>query len=93
MAVNNISMDLGKNKLHVLLGQNGSGKSTTLHLIVGILNKTAGIITINGETNVDNYRHTIGYCPQYNVFFPYLTCFEHLLFIGRVSICGLFLVL
>lgn len=79
-------MDIRKNEITVLLGHNGAGKTTTMSMIIGIISKTSGTISLDGEENVDKYRHQIGYCPQQNVFLPYFTCLDHLLFFGAVSV-------
>lgn len=85
VAVNNLSLDILKNQITVLLGHNGAGKTTTMSMISGIIPKSNGTISIDGEENVDVYRHKIGYCPQHNVYMSYFTCFDHLWFFGRVS--------
>lgn len=84
-AVNNLSIDILKNQITVLLGHNGAGKTTTMSMISGIIPKTSGSITIDGEDNIDVYRHKIGYCPQHNVYMSFFTCLDHLWFFGRVS--------
>lgn len=85
VAVKNLSMDIGRNQITVLLGHNGAGKTTTMSIISGIIGKTSGSIVVDGEDRVDAYRHKIGYCPQHNVFLPYFTIRDHLLFFGGVS--------
>lgn len=85
-AVNNLSIDILKNQITVLLGHNGAGKTTTMSMISGIIPKTSGTIAIDGEENLDVYRHKIGYCPQHNVYMSFFTCLDHLWFFGRVSI-------
>lgn len=86
IAVNNLSLDILKNQITVLLGHNGAGKTTTMSMISGIIPRTVGMISIDGEENVDLYRNKIGYCPQHNVFMSYFTVLDHLWFFGRVSI-------
>lgn len=86
IAVNNLSLDIIKNQITVLLGHNGAGKTTTMSMISGIIPKTSGTISVDGEDNVDVYRHKIGYCPQHNVYMSYFTCLDHLWFFGRVCI-------
>lgn len=85
VAVNNLSLDILKNQITVLLGHNGAGKTTTMSMISGIIPKTSGMISVDGEENVDVYRHKIGYCPQHNVYMSYFTCLDHLWFFGRVN--------
>ncbi|XP_055305939.1 phospholipid-transporting ATPase ABCA1 isoform X3 [Sitodiplosis mosellana] len=84
VAVNNLSLDILKNQITVLLGHNGAGKTTTMSMISGIIPKSGGTISIDGEENVDIYRHKIGYCPQHNVYMSYFTCLDHLWFFGRL---------
>lgn len=68
-----------------MLGHNGAGKTTTMSIISGIIPKTEGTISVNGEENINKYRHKIGYCPQHNIILPYFTCLEHFVFFGAVS--------
>lgn len=84
VAVHNLSLDILRNQITVLLGHNGAGKTTTMSMISGIVPKSGGQISIDGEDNVDIYRHKIGYCPQHNVYMSYFTCLDHLWFFGRV---------
>lgn len=85
VAVKNLSMDIYRNQISVLLGHNGAGKTTTMSIISGIIPKTSGTIEVDGEDRIDAYRHKIGYCPQHNVFLCYFTIRDHLLFFGGVS--------
>ena len=48
------NLDLEDNNIYGLLGKNGTGKSTLLYLISGLLRRTAGSITIDG---VDTSLH------------------------------------
>ena len=50
----NFSLDFEDNNIYGLLGKNGTGKSTLLYLISGLLRRTAGTITVDG---VDSSRH------------------------------------
>lgn len=50
----NFSLNLEDNNIYGLLGKNGTGKSTLLYLISGMLRRTAGTITVDG---VDTQRH------------------------------------
>ena len=82
-AVDNLNFDIYKNEIFGLLGPNGAGKTTTINMICGLLTPTEGIIKFNGSFTKDN-KSIIGYCPQENIFYPKLTCFEQLLFIGQM---------
>ncbi len=49
VAVNDVSLDLYKGKLHALLGPNGAGKSTFINLLSGELAPSGGTISFRGE--------------------------------------------
>lgn len=85
-AVNNVDIDIFENQITVLLGHNGAGKTTTMSMICGLIQPTAGTIAVEHEYNVTAYRHKIGFCPQHNIIFPFLTCKEHLYFFARVKL-------
>ena len=64
--INDISLTLEDNKLYVVTGPNGGGKSTLAKLIMGILEPTSGQILFNGQdiTHMDltdRARLNIGY--------------------------------
>ena len=82
-AVDGLSFDIRKNEIFGLLGPNGAGKTTTISMICGLLPPTEGTIRFDGFAGKDP-KSLIGYCPQENIFYPKLTCFEQLLFIGQM---------
>jgi ATP-binding cassette subfamily A (ABC1) protein 3 len=57
VAVNNLSMTATKGQITVLVGANGSGKSTTLDLVAGLTSVTGGSVALDGTGG-------IGVCPQ-----------------------------
>jgi len=68
MAVENISMEIHKGERIAFVGQSGSGKSTIVDLILGLLTPTHGNICIDDkkldQQNVSNWQRKIGYVPQ-----------------------------
>ena len=70
------------------IGKNGSGKTTTMKLVLGLLKADAGQIRVCGEPVVygatPTNRH-IGYLPDVPAFYPYMTAPEHLDFCGQIS--------
>ncbi len=63
-----MSFSLYSNMSMGIVGETGGGKSTTLDLILGLLNPSEGKIKIYGETlsseNLRSWQHLIGYVPQ-----------------------------
>jgi len=83
----NIDMHISNGTIHGFLGLNGSGKTTTMKIIMGLLRKDGGIIEYNGE-NYDPSRVTnrgrIGFSPDLPFYPPYLTGEELLCVYGRI---------
>lgn len=68
-----------------LLGRNGSGKSTTLRMIVGLLRPTRGVIRWRGldiQQQLLEYQATVGYVPEEPRLYAYLTGPEYLELVG-----------
>ncbi|KAF2474469.1 P-loop containing nucleoside triphosphate hydrolase protein [Lindgomyces ingoldianus] len=80
-AVNDLSIKARKGQIMVLLGANGSGKSTTLDAISGLNTITSGSIEIDGTGG-------LGLCPQKNVMWDELTVFEHVQIFNRLKSPG-----
>jgi ATP-binding cassette, subfamily A (ABC1), member 3 len=70
-AVNKLTLTARKGEIFVLLGANGSGKSTTLDAIAGLNTVTSGSITVDGTGG-------LGIAPQKNVLWDELTVEEHI---------------
>ncbi|MFC1586804.1 ABC transporter ATP-binding protein [Planctomycetota bacterium] len=86
-AVNDLSMHVGAGSVHGLLGANGSGKTTTLKCIVGLLKPDSGSIAVNGiDISADpvQVKRQFGYLPENQFLYPELTAEEYLRFIGRL---------
>ncbi|EIN14277.1 hypothetical protein PUNSTDRAFT_96008 [Punctularia strigosozonata HHB-11173 SS5] len=76
-AVEDLSFDVPKNGIFVLLGSNGAGKSTTLSILGNLLGRTSGSVTFSGGVTRPP-RGTLGIVPQKNVFFPELSCLQNI---------------
>jgi ABC-2 type transport system ATP-binding protein len=86
VAVNDISFGLGPG-VTGLLGPNGAGKTTLLHLLAGLLQPSAGTVTVAGEVawrNPPVYRK-LGLVPEREVVHPYLTGREFVLLNARLQ--------
>ncbi|KAH0545393.1 hypothetical protein FGG08_000534 [Glutinoglossum americanum] len=70
IAVDGLTLAMDKGHITVLLGANGSGKTTTLECIAGLLRLTNGSIRVDGTGG-------LGICPQKNVLWDHLTVGEH----------------
>ena len=83
--VSGISLAVRDGTVFGFLGQNGSGKTTTMKMIVGITAPSAGTIEIDGESTGDISIHEkIGYMPEAPYFYDRLTGLEFLRFSGEL---------
>ncbi|XP_045502150.1 ATP-binding cassette sub-family A member 2-like [Colias croceus] len=90
-ALNNVSLDVYKGEITVLLGHNGAGKTTLMSIITGMLSPTEGKVYVEGLdtcTQRDEMRQHLGLCPQHNLFFPDLTVLEHVMFFTMLKGSG-----
>ena len=84
-ALNALSLDIKKGEVFGLLGPNGSGKTTTLKLLLGLLFPTEGDITILGKPAADvSKNERIGYLPEESYLYRFLNAHETLDFYGRL---------
>lgn len=82
----NLSIQISKGQVFCLLGPNGSGKTTTINLINGLLRPTKGKIDVLGLNPSHNRRkvlNQIALVPQETALYTDLTAYENLLFHGR----------
>lgn len=84
-AVTDLTFDVQPGEVLGLLGPNGSGKTTTLNMILGLLHPSRGRLRVLGSSprRVDAKRH-VGYLPEESTLYPFLTCAETLHFFGRL---------
>jgi multidrug/hemolysin transport system ATP-binding protein len=89
-AVNNISFSVNKGELFAFLGVNGAGKSTTIHILCGLLTPDSGSVKINGldiERNAQMVKSQIGVVFQNSVLDKALTVYDNLKY--RASLYGI----
>ena len=78
-ALEDVSFDVPRGQVFGLLGPNGAGKSTLINILAGVVEKSAGEVTIWGH-DIDhdqrNAKRAIGIVPQEIIFDPFFTPFE-----------------
>ena len=85
LALDNLNLEIEAGKIYGILGPNGSGKTTTLGIILGILGKTSGDFEwFNGEYG-DKYRMKIGAILETPNFYPYLNAHQNLEIVRRIK--------
>jgi ABC-2 type transport system ATP-binding protein len=87
LALDRVSFDLHPGEIVGYLGPNGSGKSTTVNLVVGLLEPSAGGISLSGVSASDDpiaYKRGIGYVPEEPSLYAHLTASDYLMLVGRL---------
>jgi ABC-2 type transport system ATP-binding protein len=80
-ALNSVDLDVPRGMILGLLGPNGAGKSTLINILAGLVQKTAGTVSIWGfdiDADPRNAKASIGIVPQELVFDPFFTPYEAL---------------
>lgn len=86
-AVNGLTLNIKKGEIYAFIGANGSGKSTTINILTGVLFPTSGSIRVmdmelpKERKKVSRY---IGYAPQEYSIYEDLTVYENLEFFARM---------
>ena len=71
-----------------LLGPNGAGKTSILSILMGTLGYNKGACLVNGQMipmDIMNAYKILGYCPQFDVLFDFLSVYECLYFYGMIK--------
>ena len=84
-AVDNFSLDIDKGSIYGILGPNGSGKTTTLGIILNVINPDSGTYSWFGEPNSKENRKRIGAILEQPIFYPYLSAVKNLRIIADIK--------
>ncbi|NMB88595.1 MAG: ABC transporter ATP-binding protein, partial [Chloroflexi bacterium] len=85
--VDDLSLSVGENEIVGIIGHNGAGKSTTLKMLVGLIQPTSGSIRVMGRDisrdGIAVKQHT-GYLPEESPLYDNLTARQYLLFFSEL---------
>ena len=88
VAVDGLSLTLGRGEIMGFLGANGAGKTTTIKMLLGLIRPSSGTVAVlGGDPSDAKVRAQIGYMPETATYYPYLNARELLAFYG--GLCGL----
>jgi ABC-2 type transport system ATP-binding protein len=85
VAVDNLNLQIRTNEIYGFLGPNGSGKTTTIKMLLNLLHPTRGAaVVLEGNSSEPAVLSRIGYLPEESYLYRYLTAYETLDFYGRL---------
>jgi ABC-2 type transport system ATP-binding protein len=86
-AVQDVSFSIAPGQILGCLGTNGAGKSTTVKMLIGLLQPSSGQVLFNGadiHSDLVGYRKQLGYVPEEPNLYPYLSGREYLEMVGTL---------
>lgn len=84
-ALHQLNLSIPYQQIFGLLGPNGSGKTTTIKLILGLIFPTQGSVEVLGEHPQSPFvKYNIGYQPEESYFYPFLNAYEILHFYAKL---------
>lgn len=85
IAVEDLNLQIRYNEIYGFLGPNGSGKTTTIKMLLDLLHPTRGAaFVLSGKVSDPKISARIGYLPEESYLYRYLTARETLDFYGRI---------
>jgi ABC-2 type transport system ATP-binding protein len=85
VAVDGLSLSVPKGSVYGFIGPNGSGKTTTLRMIMNILHPDSGNILVFGESLKTSSNDNIGYMPEERGLYKRMKVRELLIFLGSLK--------
>ena len=84
-AVNQLSLTVNPGEVFGLLGPNGSGKTTTLGIILGVITPTSGTYSWFGREARANQRKQVGAILENPIFYPYMSGKQNLEIVATIK--------
>jgi ABC-2 type transport system ATP-binding protein len=79
-----VSFEVRPGRMTGFLGANGSGKTTTMRIILGVLAAHGGAVTWQGEPVSQSVRQRFGYMPEERGLYPKMRVAEQIVWLGQL---------
>ncbi|MFC2126489.1 ABC transporter ATP-binding protein [Bacteroidota bacterium] len=86
-AVDNLDLNISEGQVYGVLGPNGSGKTTTLSVVLGTVRPTRGQFQWFDSSSLKEVRKKIGIVTETSSFYPYLSGYQNLKLIAEIKEC------
>lgn len=83
-AVSDLDLEIPRGSIYGLLGPNGSGKTTSIRMIMGILHPDEGQVRLFGSDPDRTRRESVGYLPEERGVYKKMKVLEYLMFMGEI---------
>ncbi|NDV62757.1 ATP-binding cassette domain-containing protein [Puniceicoccales bacterium CK1056] len=85
LAVDSFDLEVPEGALFGFIGPNGSGKTTTLRMILRIIEQDSGSISVMGEPHHSSANDAIGYLPEERGLYRKMTVLRQLMYFGNLK--------
>ncbi|MBD7957527.1 ABC transporter ATP-binding protein [Microbacterium sp. Sa4CUA7] len=82
--LDDVGFTVSPGRLTGFVGGNGAGKTTTMRIILGVLAKDAGTVTLDGAAVSAADRRRFGYMPEERGLYPKMKVLEHIVYLARL---------
>ncbi|CAL4861068.1 ATP-binding cassette domain-containing protein [Microbacterium sp. MM2322] len=82
--LDDVAFDVAPGRLTGFVGGNGAGKTTTMRIMLGVLGRDAGEVTLNGAPVTAADRRRFGYMPEERGLYPKMKVLEHIVYLARL---------
>jgi ABC-2 type transport system ATP-binding protein len=84
VALDGVSLTVGRGEIVGLVGRNGAGKTTTMRAVIGILQPDRGTVSWHGEPVTDGARLRFGYMPEERGLYPQMAIAAQVSYFARL---------
>ncbi|WP_405374201.1 MULTISPECIES: ABC transporter ATP-binding protein [unclassified Microbacterium] len=82
--LDDVGFDVAPGRLTGFVGGNGAGKTTTMRIVLGVLARDAGEVTLDGAPVTSADRRRFGYMPEERGLYPKMKVLEHIVYLARL---------
>lgn len=82
--LDDVGFSVSPGRLTGFVGGNGAGKTTTMRIVLGVLSKDAGQVTLDGAEVTVADRRRFGYMPEERGLYPKMKVLEHIVYLARL---------